>query len=166
MTAPQYPLAQVLEVKQKRVEEAEKIVQEKQLALEREKEVLAQREADRDKVKKHRNDKLSQMRQELDGGTTSPKIDVMKKYLDVVKEKLKAEEKKVKDQQGKVEVAEKALEVAKEEVRQRRKEVDKLETHRREWTKETKKEMAHQEALEQDELGSIIFLSQFHQKQQ
>ena len=44
-----YPLKQVLEVKQKRVEDAEKVVLEKKLALEKEQEKLAQREADRDK---------------------------------------------------------------------------------------------------------------------
>lgn len=152
-----YPLKQVLEIKKKRVEDAEKVVKDKQIILDQEKEKLAQREADRDKVKKHKKDKLQQLRDELDHGTTSPKVQQMKAYMKVVDEKLKVEEKKVKDQQEKVNVATRDLEEAKHQLFLRRQEVDKLETHRKDWEKEMRKEEEIIEGREMDELGQVIF---------
>jgi flagellar biosynthesis chaperone FliJ len=154
-----YPLKQVLEVKQRRVEDAEKVVSEKKLTLEKELEKLAQREADRDKVKTHMKDKLTQLRGMMDEGTTSPKIQQAKAYLKVVQGKLIVEEKKVKEQQDQVTLAEKNLELAREELRRKRQEVDKLHTHQKDWEKEMQKERDVIEGREQDELGNIIFTS-------
>lgn len=154
-----YPLAQIIEVKQRRVEEAEKVVREKQLALEKEQDKLNQRIKERDEVKKHQLDKLKQLRDEMDHGTTSPKIQQMKAYLKVVDEKLKIEEKKVKDQQEQVNIAQKNLDQAREDLRLKRQEVDKMMTHRKDWEKQMKRELEIIEGREQDELGSIIYLS-------
>jgi flagellar biosynthesis chaperone FliJ len=156
---PPYPLQQVLGIKKKRIEEAEKNVREKQKALEAEQLKLKEREAERDKVKKHYQDKLQQLRDEFDQGTTSDKIDQIKKYLKVVQERLAAEEKKVKDQQQQVDLAEKNLQLAKQQLKEREKELDKIETHKKEWIKETKKELQVLETREEDELGSTMFLS-------
>lgn len=157
MASIAYPLQQVLEVKQRRVEDAEKVVKEKKDALEKEKEKLKQVEAERDKVLDLRKAKLKQMRQAMDEGTTSTEILQMKVFLNVVDDRLKVEEKKVKDQQGQVEVAEKNLEMAIEQLRIKRQEVDKLVTHREDWTKEMRKEQEVIEGREQDEMGNIIF---------
>lgn len=152
-----YPLKQVLEIKQKRVEDAEKVVKDKQIILDQENEKLAQREADRDKVKQHKEDKLQQLRDTLDHGTTSPKVQQMKAYMKVVDEKLKVEEKKVKDQKEKVEVAKRDLEEAKHQLFLRRQEVDKLQTHRKDWEREMRKEEEIVEGREMDELGQVIY---------
>ncbi len=159
MAQQAYPLKQVMEVKQRRVEEAEKVVKEKREALEKEKQKLAEREADRDKAMKHHNDKLFQLRQMLDEGTTTDKIMQSKAYLKVAKERVKAEEKKVKDQQTQVDLALKNLQAAEDNLRMRRQEVDKLETHRKDWIKEVRKEEEVIEGREQDEIGTIIFSS-------
>jgi hypothetical protein len=159
MAETEYPLKQVLEVKERRVQNQEKVVQEKNQILEKEKKILEQKEAERDKVKNHYQAKLVQMREEMDQGTTSPKIQQMKAYLKIVKERQAAEEKKVKDQKQQVETAEKNLEIAKNELRIKRQEVDKLATHRKDWTKEMRKEQEIIEGREQDELGSQIFTS-------
>jgi flagellar biosynthesis chaperone FliJ len=158
-----YPLKQVLEVKKKRVEDAEKVVVEKRNALEKEKEKLKQREADRDKAIHHHYAKLTQLRSALDEGTTSDKILQMKDYLKIAKEKVKAEEKKVKEQQDQVEKAAKDLQMAELELRMKRQEVDKLETHKKDWLKQMRKEEEIVEGREQDELGTIIFSSK-HRK--
>jgi DNA repair exonuclease SbcCD ATPase subunit len=156
-----YPLQQVMEVKQKRVDDAEKVVREKQDALEKEKTKLAERKAERDKVLKHHNEKLEQMRREMDEqSTSSPKIQQMKVYLKLVKEKLVVEEKKVVEQQKQVEIAEQNLEAAKKDLQQKRNEVEKLKVHREDWQKQHKKEMEIIEGREQDEIGSIIFSTQ------
>lgn len=155
-TPNNYPLKQVLEIKQRRVEAAEKQVKEKLAALEIEKEKLLKREADRDKVKSHKKDKLTQLRQIMDEGTTSPKIQQMKQYLKVVDEKLSIEEKKVREQQEQVTKAEKSWEEAKENLRIKRQEVDKFLYHKKGWELEMRKELQIIENREQDELGSII----------
>ncbi len=156
MDKPIYPLKQVIEVKQRRVEEAEKVVKAKQLALETEEKKLQERKRERDNVKDHKQDKLRQLRETLDQGTTSPKIQQMKVYLKIVDEKLKVEEKKVKDQEQQVEIAKKNLEQAKQELRLKRQEADKLVMHQKDWLKEKRREREILEGREQDELGTII----------
>ena len=160
---PPYPLGQVLEVKMKRVEDAEQVVKEKQQALLTEQEKLKKREEERDKVKHHYEDKLLQLRHEYDTGTTSNKIDQAKVYIKVVQERLGVEEKKVKDQQAQVELAEKNLDLAKNQLKQRQREQDKIEMHKKEWIKETLKELAIIETRSEDEVGSTMFLSKYMQ---
>ncbi len=159
-----YPLEQVIWVKENRVKEQEKVVAEKRQALEKEEEKLEQVKKERDKVKQHQADKLAQLRQKLDTGTTSPEVLQMKAYLKVVQEKLVQEEKKVKDQQAQVEQAKKNLEVAIEQLRLRRLEVDKLATHKKDWLKQAYFELQRAEAVEQDEMGSIIFTGKHRPK--
>jgi hypothetical protein len=152
-----YPLKQVLEVKKKRVEDAEKNVLEKRKALEAEKEKLKQREIARDQVKQHHNDKLQQMRDELDKVTNTGKVQQMKAYIKVVKENLKVEEKKVKEQQAQVETAENNLKLALAELAQKRIEVDKLEIHKKDFIQSAKKEIEINEEKEFNEQGAIIY---------
>jgi len=161
-----YPLEQVLDLKKKRVKDAEKKVKEALEALEQEKEILKQKEKARDKVLKHRNDKLAQLRAEMDlvdATTTSHKIQQMKDYLKVVAIKLEEEEKKVEEQQKQVEAAQERVDEAKEELRIKRLEVDKLEIHKKDWTKIAKTEIQREEERELDELGSIIYQKQLRE---
>lgn len=152
-----YPLKQVLEVKKRRVEDQEKVVIEKRHAVEKEKEKLKQREEEREKVKKHHDAKLQQLRDILDQGTTSDKIQQMKDYIKVVKENLKLEDKKVKEQKDQVELAEKNLQIALHELAQKRMEVDKLEMHKKDWTAGIKRELEIKEEDEFNEQGSVIY---------
>lgn len=153
-----YPLEQVVVVKNKRVEKAEKVVIEKKRALEAEQEKLKQREEERDKVLQHKKEKLNQLREELDTGTTTDKILQMKAYLKVVDERVKVENKKVEDQKEQVKIANHNLDVAKEDLRIKRNEVDKLQQHRVDWIKEAKKEETRSEEKEMDEVGNVIYM--------
>lgn len=159
MPRADYPLKQVLEIKLRRVEEAEKVVKEKQQILEQEEEKLVQRKAERDKARQHHQDKLEQLREEMDHGTTSPKIQQMKAYLKVAQERLKVEEKKVQEQQSKVELAKKEVEEAKKLLNLRRLEVDKVNTHREGWEKEKNKEDEIIAERAMDDLGTMIYTS-------
>lgn len=166
MTLPSYPLAQVIEVKQRRVEEAEKAVRQKQEALLEEEKKLKKAEDQRDKAKQHRNDKLQQLRDYIDADDMNPdKVLQMKAYLDLVKQKLLEEEEKVKKQALAVEEAKKNLQAAKDFLKEKEKEVDKLQTHREEWLKQAKKELELKETIELDEIGSIMFLKKLREKQ-
>ena len=151
-----YPLEDVLKVKMKRIEDAERVLRQRKLELVQEQERLKEREKERDAVQKHMTDKVNQFRREIDGGTNSAKITQMRDYMKLVKEKLVIEEKKVKDQQEKVKAAEKKVEEAKLDLLQKQKEVDKLKEHRVNWLKGMQKETELFEATEQDELGNII----------
>ncbi len=154
-----YPLAQIIDVKKRRVDEAEKFVIAKRKELEAEQEKLKEREKQRDEVKEHKAAKIKQMREEMDGGTTSDKILQMKAYLKVVEEKLKVEEKKVIDQKAQVKTAEQNLETAIAELKRKRQEVDKLLTHKKDWLAEMRREEEVIEGREQDEIGSVVYLT-------
>jgi flagellar biosynthesis chaperone FliJ len=157
-----YPLAQVLVIKHKRVEKAEQVVLEKKRLLEVEQQKLKEREAERDKVLTHRKDKLNQLREELDHGTTSDKILQMKAYLKVVDERVKVENKKVEDQKEQVKIANHNLNLAKEDLRHKRNEADKIETHKIDWKKEATREESRGEEKEMDEIGNVIYM--LHQR--
>jgi flagellar biosynthesis chaperone FliJ len=153
----EYPLEKVIDIKKRRVEEAEKNLKLKEEALRKEENILKEKEAQRDKVKQHAEDKLAQLRHEMDAGTTTDKIMQAKVYLKLCQEKVIVEEKKVAEQKEQVELAKKNVEVAKKELQMRRQEVDKLVTHRKDWMKERMKELEVEEGREQDEIGSLIF---------
>ncbi len=157
MAKPKYPLEQVLAVKKDRVEKAEKVVIEKRKALEVEEEKLRKVQAERDAVLKHHDDKLAQLRQTLDEGTTSDEVLQMKAYLKVVKASLVKKEEKVKEQQEQVKTAEKNLELAKQDLNRKRIEEEKIKMHKEEWEKEMLKELASHEAKEHDEIGATVY---------
>jgi flagellar biosynthesis chaperone FliJ len=153
----EYPLAKVIDIKKRRVTEAEKNVAAKEEALRKELKILADKEAERDRVKQHRDDKLAQLRHEMDTGTTTDKIQQAKVYLKICQEKVIVEEKKVAEQKEQVELAKRNVEIAKKELQQRRLEVDKLLTHRKDWMKEMQKELDIEEGRQQDEIGELTF---------
>lgn len=157
MKLPVYPLLQVLQVKIRRVEQQEKVVQQKFEALQAEEKKLKEKEIARDKVLHHHDDKLLQLRNELDHETDAETIKQMKLYLKEVKIKLEVEEKKVTEQKEQVEIAKKELETAQIELRRRRVDVDKIEMHRKDWKVEMYKELQVLEGREEDDLGQIIF---------
>ena len=73
-----YPLEQLVRIKQRRLEEAERILKEKKEQLEIEKHKQKELEKERDQTLQHRKDKLDQLREVLDKGTTSDKIKMMR----------------------------------------------------------------------------------------
>ena len=156
MIPPTYPLQSVLEVKERRVEEAERSVEQKKKILTTEEEKLNKAEEKRNLVKEHKEYKLQQLRDEMDHATTSPKIQQMKEYLKICNEKLDIEEKKVTDQKKQVETAEKNLLDAREDLRLKRIEVDKMHTHKESWTKEVKEELLYNEERDLDEIGGLM----------
>lgn len=152
-----YPLEQLALIKQRRLEEAERVLKEKKETLAREQEKLATVEAARNKVKKHWNDKLTQLREELDRGTTSPKIQQMKQYLKIVDEELKQKEAKVTEQKKKVDEAQQQVDLARQDLLKKQHDVEKLRIHKEEWKEEMRREMEKQEATETDEMGSVRY---------
>lgn len=153
----EYPLERVLEIKVKRVEDAERELKKRLEELENEKEKLKARCKERDEVKKHKNEKLAQLRHEMDFGDNPQKILQMKYYLKVVEERLEAKQKKVDEQQVEVKKAETKVEEARKVLRQKELEVDKLKMHKKDWIAIIKKELEIEEGRQMDELGGIIY---------
>jgi len=151
-----YPLEQIVVIKQKKLDEAEKTLRDKKKALEKEEEKLVSVEKERNEVKDHRFAKLTQLREKMDEGAPSDKIQQMRYYLKVVDEKLKAKEIKVKEQVKQVENAKQQVEIARSDLVKKQQDVEKLQTHRKEWEKEMKGIAEHKENVESDEMGAMM----------
>lgn len=151
-----YPLEQIAIIKQKKLDEAEKVLREKKKTLEQETEKLKVVEKERDEVKEHRIAKLTQVREKMDEGAPSDKIQQMRYYLKVVDEKLKTKEQKVKEQLKIVDKAKEQVEIARTDLLKKQQDVEKMQTHRKEWEKEMKAIAEHKEGVESDEMGSSM----------
>jgi flagellar biosynthesis chaperone FliJ len=149
-----YPLEQLMTIKKNRFDQAVKTLEEKKAILEKAYEKLYDVTQDRNGVLDHKTLKLKQLRESSDEGTTTDKIQQMKRYLKVVDEKLVEKEKKVVEQQKQVDLAQKQVDLATDELFQRKKDLEKLEIHKQEWEKEVRYWSEQKEALEQDEQGS------------
>ncbi|NGX28796.1 MAG: hypothetical protein K940chlam1_00983 [Candidatus Anoxychlamydiales bacterium] len=158
MDSINYPLEDLVRIKQKRFEQAIDLVEKKKALLKREQDILKKIEDERNQVFKHKEDKLKQLRDALDAGERTDKIRQKKDYLDVVKERLLEKEKKVKDQLKNVKEAEDELEKARENLREKQKDIEKLNIHRKEWEKEMKYFEAQKEQILQDEIGSVKYI--------
>jgi hypothetical protein len=149
-----YPLEQLMTIKQNRFDQAVKTLEAKKLLLEQAKQKLAAAEKERNDVLGHKTAKLAQLRESLDAGTTTDKIQQMKVYLKLVDERLVEKEKRVVEAQKGVDVAQKQVEAATQEVFQKKKDLEKLEMHKEEWEKEMRYWTEKQAGAEQDEQGS------------
>ncbi len=149
-----YPLEQLVLIKQKKLEEAEKVLRDKKELLLKEEETLLKVEKERDKVKDHRFAKLTQLRKEMDEGPTPEKIQQARYYLKVVDEQLRVKENKVKEQQKVVDNAKAQVELARTDLIKKQQSVEKMRIHREEWDKEMRAIAEHKEGIETDEMGA------------
>jgi hypothetical protein len=154
MSKLNYPLEQMLLIKKNRFDSAVKTLEEKKAILEKAYEKLYDLTQERDKVLKHKVAKLEQLRHELDTGTTTDVIQRSKVYLKIVDEQLAEKEKKVADQQKQVDAAQKQVDIATDDLFQKKKDLEKLELHKKEWEKEMGYWVQQKEGVEQDEQGS------------
>ncbi len=151
-----YPLDQLVAIKQKRLEEAERVLAEKKSILSQEEQKLITLEKKRDEVKEHYKEKLTQFREKLDAGTPTDKIQQMKQYLKLVTEDLKVEEKKVEAQIKVVAAAQQQVDLARQELFKKQKDVEKLKIHHKEWKHEVHRIEEQKEGHFNDEMGSVM----------
>lgn len=154
---PQYPLEQVITIKKNRFDQAVKTLEEKKEILEKAYEKLYDLTQEKEEVEIHRKAKLDQMREALDEGTTTDKIQQMKAYLKIVEEKLKEKVKKVTDQQKIVDAAQVQVDLATDDLFQKKKDLEKLELHKKEWESQAKYIVEQKEGVEHDEQGSATY---------
>jgi flagellar biosynthesis chaperone FliJ len=151
-----YPLEHLVRIKNRRLEEAERVLKEKKEELLKEEERKKKLEEERNQTFNHKQDKIRQLRETLDEGTTSDKIKMMKTYIAAVDDELKQKEKKVQNQIKMVQTAEEKVEEARKDLYKKQQDVEKLKMHRKEWEKEMKALMEFEEAKEADELGCAM----------
>ncbi len=157
MKKPKYPLEEIEQIKKKRLEEAEKSLQEKKQFLEKEQKKLDQYTKELELIKQHKIDKIRQMMDEMEKGTTSDQIMIKERYLKVVvEEKLKREHAKVVEQKKEVNKAVDEVEKARILLEQRRQDVEKLRLHREDWEVEMRRLEAAEENKETDEIGTTM----------
>ncbi|WP_108624020.1 type III secretion T3S chaperone [Candidatus Similichlamydia epinepheli] len=154
-----YPLEQVLAVKVRRLEIAEREMNEKKKILEEEQEKLLQTEQQRDEVKQHHIEKLMQFREILDHETRTNEVQQARNYIDLVADKLRTAEERVQKQKQQCDAAQLAFDEARKNWKQRRKEVEKIESQRESWLREAIKEYRKEEAKELEEVGTLMYLS-------
>ena len=152
--APEYPLEQVITIKKNRFDQAVKTLEEKKNILEKAYEKLFDLTQEKDEAETHKKEKLEQLREELDQGTTTDKIQQMKAYLKIVDERLKEKKKKVADQQKIVDAAQAQVDLATDDLFQKKKDLEKLEIHKKEWEKEMRYTIERKEEVEHDEQGA------------
>ncbi len=151
---PNYPLEQMITIKKNRFDAAIKTLEEKKAVLGKAYEKLHDLTQEKDEVLQHKQAKLDQLRHELDTGTTTDVIQRSKIYLKIVDEKLAEKVKKVAEQQKVVDAAQKQVDIATDDLFQKKKDLEKLELHKKEWEKEMGYWVAQKEGVEQDEQGS------------
>jgi len=157
MKKPLYPLEQIALIKEKRLEEAEKILKEKKEKLDAETAKLSSLEKKLNETRQHRVEKIQKHLEEMEAGTTSEKITHHERYIKhVVDERLKAEQRDVEGQKKVVKLAEEAVEKARSERLKKHQEVEKMKLHKKEWEKEVQLQAEKEESLEADELGESI----------
>lgn len=157
-SSSKYPLEQLAIIKQKKLEESEKVLKQRKEALLKEEKKLTDLERERDKVKDHRYAKLQQLREKLDAGTSTDKIQQMKTYLKIVDEQLKAKELKVQEQLKQVDAAKKNVEAARQDYLKRNQDVEKLRLHKEEWKREEYLATERLQGIEGDELGTSMHI--------
>ncbi|MEM7174883.1 MAG: type III secretion T3S chaperone [Chlamydiota bacterium] len=153
---PKYPLEQLITIKKRRIETAEKALKKRKEKLKEEQEKEQKLTKERDKTYQHRKDKMTQLREGLDSGVNTNKIKQMKTYLKIVEEELKEKEKAVEEQTKEVKKAEEQVEIARKELIKKQRDLEKINMHRKEWEKETRALLEHQASLEIDELGTAV----------
>lgn len=152
-----YPLEQLHMIKKRRLEEAERELKLRREELVKEEKTLREKEAERDTAKKHKAEKLRDLRADMDKGEGPDKIEQGKKYLEIVDLDLAKKVDAVKAQEQKVETAKQAVEKARENMLQKQRDVEKLDEHKKAWKIEMRKEEQHQESIVSDELGTAMF---------
>lgn len=154
---PLYPLEEVLSIKKNRFDKAVKVLEEKKEALEKAYEALFDVTEIFNAAQNHKEKKLTQLRNEMDEGTTTDKIQQMKAYLKVVDEDLLEKKRKVDQQQKKVDAAQVEVDKATDDLFQKKKDVEKIELHKKEWMKGARYELERKEGIEHDEQGSHMY---------
>lgn len=154
MNDKNYPLIEVIRIKKKRLDEAEKALRDKKEILAKEQEKLNSIQKELDQAKNKFDTYLQKLREAMDQGEPSSKIDQHKLHLKDLKELFLSCQKKLDSQKKVVKSAEDAVELARLDYQQKEKELEKLSIHKKEWKQAVTLEEVRQEELKMDEIST------------
>lgn len=154
MNDKNYPLIEVIRIKKRRLDEAEKALREKKEILAKEQEKLKACQKELDEAKTKFDTYLQKLRDAMDQGEPSSKIDQHKMHLKDLKDHFLICQKKLDNQKKVVKSAEDAVEVARLDYQQKEKELEKLNIHKAEWMQAMKLEEVRQEEIKMDEIST------------
>lgn len=154
MNDKNYPLIEVIRLKKRRLDEAEKILREKKEILTKEEDKLKIYQKELNEAKIKFDTYLQKLREAMDKGEPSSKIDQHKLHLKDLKDLFLVCQKKVDNQKKVVKSAQEAVETARLEYQMREKELEKLTIHKAEWLQAMKLEQARAEELKMDEIST------------
>jgi flagellar biosynthesis chaperone FliJ len=157
MNDKNYPLIEVIRIKKRRLDEAEKVLRDKKLILEKELEKLNTLQKQFDEAKKVFDNYLFKLREAMDAGEPSQKIDQHKLHLKELKERYLLAQKNVEHQKKVVKTAEEAVEVARADYQLKEKEVEKLHIHKSEWNQAMKLEEQRGEDIKMDDISNATY---------
>lgn len=160
-----YPLHQLDVIKKKRLDQAERALREK-----KEEERVAQEKhdkakSDRDKALEARDNKLNLLREKMDEGAPSAKIETIRVYLKIVDETFQQKHQIYETFAERLRVAQEATEQARQEVIKKQKDQEKMKEHRKQWDKELKVLEEQEEAKLTDDIGTVRFIKEQQKKQ-
>lgn len=157
MKKQKYPLEEIAAIKKRRLEEAEKVLREKRETLNKEEKILLEKKQAVQNSQKLKLDMLEKHFKKIEEGTTSEVLERHDTYIkEIINPKIAEEKKAFEDQKKVVKEAKIALEKAREERLKKNQDLEKINIHKKEWTKEAKKELSIEEAGVADELGTSM----------
>lgn len=164
MSNPKYPLQQIVLIKKKRLEEAERFLKLKKEELIKEEEKLKKVEEERDLTLKHFEEKHDQLKSVQSELASADEIDTIKLYIKTVQVELTEKQEKVKNQKAEVQKAEEAVKMARANMLKKQQEVEKLRLHEKSWKQEVRLEELRKEGIETDDLGTSSFTQKKHSR--
>lgn len=157
MSAQKYRLQPVLDKREKKKKDAEKILADARAEVERQKQILKQREEDIEKAIQKKDKYTADLRTKMDAGMETGKITAGKAYIEVLKQNIVTAQKKAEEQKKVVESAEQKVQVAVAGVAEATKEMKVIEKHKENWQDAERKEAEEKEDKEQEEVAQSMY---------
>lgn len=151
-----YPLQQLLDIKEKRVEDAERELHLKKVALEKEEEKLRKCLEKEKQAQDTYDEQLEAFYTDFQQGTNSDKIKQRKDHLKGLLEKVKLEKEHTAKQEKVRDAAAEEKEEAKRILDERRIDLEKLTEHKKAWVRTDLEEKERLHIIEHDELGAML----------
>ncbi len=157
MSLTKYRLQPVLDSKEKKKKDAEKALAKTRAELERQKNILQEREEEVVKAVQRKDDYSADLMKKMERGLESGKITDGKMYLEVLKRNIEAARKRVEDQKKVVQQWEQKVEAALVKVMEATKEMKVIEKHKENWVEAEKKVIEIKEEKEQEEVAQNLY---------
>lgn len=158
-----YRLQPVLDKREKKKKDAEKVLADARAQLEKQNAILKQREEDVVKAVEKKDQYTKDLMAKMQAGMETGKITAGKMYIEVLKQNIVVAQKKVEDQKKVVQSCEQKVQAAVTQLTEATKEMKVIEKHKENWQEGVKREIEEKEDREQEEVAQTLY--EQHRKQ-